>query len=165
MRPRRLHRRAASRPITPSSARSPTPHIFSGIGNAYSDEILHRAQLSPIAMTQKLRPRKSTGCTGHARKSCSNGPTVCAPRPPAHFPKRSPPSARRWRSTAATASPVRAAARRSSASATRAMRPTTARACQTGGRLLADRALSRLLHQDWPRTLDELDARKRGAPQ
>ena len=65
--PRRTSRRRCVRRITRSSARSPIPHIFSGIGNAYSDEILHRAQLSPIAMTQKLgEPRARAALRRHA---------------------------------------------------------------------------------------------------
>ncbi len=164
-RSRRLHRPRCKPKIIRSSAPLTDPHIFSGIGNAYSDEILHRAELSPVAMSQKLDARsKSSACTRPPVRSLSNGSIVCAPTPPAPSRKRSPRFARRWRSTDVTASRVHDAVRRSSASATRATRPTIARRCQTGGRLLADRALSRLLHQDWPRTLDELDARKRGAP-
>ena len=64
------------------------PHIFSGIGNAYSDEILHRAQLSPIAMSQKLTRRKSSGYTTRPVRRCSNGPIGCEPKRPARFPKR-----------------------------------------------------------------------------
>ena len=64
---------------------------------------------------------------------------------------------RGWPCTAGTASRARTAARRCSGSATRTTRRTTAPRCQTGGRLLADRAMSRLLREDWPRSIDEVD--------
>jgi formamidopyrimidine-DNA glycosylase len=138
------------------------PHIFSGIGNAYSDEILHRAQLSPIAMTQKLSE------VDIARLHDA----VCA-------------TLREWierlRADAAGAFPEKVTAFRPGMAVhgrygqpcPRCGAPVQriryasnetnyCAACQTGGRLLADRAISRLLHADWPRTLDELEAlRKR----
>ena len=61
----------------------------------------------------------------------------------------------------ATGSPARAAARRCSASGTPTMKPNYCARCQTGGKVLADRGLSRLLGKDWPRTLEELEALKR----
>ena len=78
------------------------------------------------------------------------------PRPATASPRRSPRSAPRWPSTAATASHARSAAPPCSASATPTTRPTTAPAARPAGKLLADRSLSRLLKDDWPRNLDEL---------
>jgi|SRR5258708_34947696 formamidopyrimidine-DNA glycosylase len=137
------------------------PHIFSGIGNAYSDEILHRAQLSPIAMTQKLsddevgRLRDATRATliewTDRLRAESNGEfpeKVTAFRPEmAVHGRYGQPCPR----CGAKVQRIRYASNETNYCAT----------CQTGGRLLADRALSRLLHEDWPRTLDELEALKK----
>jgi formamidopyrimidine-DNA glycosylase len=137
------------------------PHIFSGIGNAYSDEILHRAQLSPIAMTQKLtddevgRLYDATRATliewTDRLRAESNGEfpeKVTAFRPEmAVHGRYGKPCPR----CGAKVQRIRYASNETNYCAT----------CQTGGRLLADRALSRLLHEDWPRTLDELEALKK----
>ena len=137
------------------------PHIFSGIGNAYSDEILHRAQFSPIAMTQKLtddevgRLYDATRATliewTDRLRAESNGEfpeKVTAFRPEmAVHGRYGKPCPR----CGAKVQRIRYASNETNYCAT----------CQTGGRLLADRALSRLLHEDWPRTLDELEALKK----
>ena len=137
------------------------PHIFSGIGNAYSDEILHRAQLSPVAMSQKLtaseveRLFKATRTTliewiVRLRVEAAGGfpEKVTAFRPEmAVHGRYGLPCPR----CGARIQRIRYASNETNYCAT----------CQTGGRLLADRALSRLMHQDWPRTLDELEALKR----
>jgi formamidopyrimidine-DNA glycosylase len=137
------------------------PHIFSGIGNAYSDEILHRGQLSPIAMTQKLsaqeieRLHDATVVTlrewidrlrSEAADSFPEKVTAFRPEMAVHG-RYGQPCPR----CGAKVQRIRYASNETNYCAT----------CQTGGRLLADRALSRLLHQDWPRTLDELEALKR----
>jgi len=136
------------------------PHIFSGIGNAYSDEILHRAQLSPIAMTQKLtgdevgRLYEATRATliewtDRLREESSNEfpEKVTAFRPEMAVHGR---YGRPCPRCGAKVQRIRYASNETNYCAV----------CQTGGRLLADRALSRLLHEDWPRTLDELEALK-----
>jgi formamidopyrimidine-DNA glycosylase len=140
------------------------PHIFSGIGNAYSDEILHRAQLSPIAMTQKLgaaeieRLYDATRATlvewtdrlrAEAGDGFPEGVTAFRPEMAVHGRYRQP-----CPRCGAKIQRIRYASNETNYCAP----------CQTGGRLLADRALSRLMHQDWPRTLDELeDLKKRRA--
>ena len=136
------------------------PHIFSGIGNAYSDEILHRAQLSPIAMTQKLtgdevgRLYEATRATliewtDRLREESGNEfpekVTAFHPEMAVHG-RYGRPCPR----CGAKVQRIRYASNETNYCAV----------CQTGGRLLADRALSRLLHEDWPRTLDELEALK-----
>jgi formamidopyrimidine-DNA glycosylase len=133
------------------------PHIFSGIGNAYSDEILHRAQLSPIAMTQKLtdeeiaRLYNATRATliewtdrlrAEAGDGFPEGVTAFRPEMAVHGRYHQP-----CPRCGAKIQRIRYAANETNYCAP----------CQTGGRLLADRALSRLMHQDWPRTLDELE--------
>jgi formamidopyrimidine-DNA glycosylase len=136
------------------------PHILSGIGNAYSDEILHRAQLSPIAMTQKLtveeieRLYEATRATllewterlrAEAGEAFPEKVTAFLPGMAVHgrYGKPCP-------CCGAKVQRIRYASNETNYCAP----------CQTGGRLLADRAFSRLLHDDWPRTLDELEALK-----
>jgi formamidopyrimidine-DNA glycosylase len=137
------------------------PTTFSGIGNAYSDEILHAARLSPLKLTDALTDREIRvlheattttlrawidRLTAEARQAFPEKVTAFRPDMAVHgrFGKPCP--------TCGT--PIQ--------------RVVFARnemnycpSCQTGGRLLADRALSRLLAKDWPRTLEELEARRR----
>jgi formamidopyrimidine-DNA glycosylase len=138
------------------------PHLLSGVGNAYSDEILHRAQLSPVAMSQKLTAdemeRLYTATrdilvewTDRLRTEAGGkfpeGVTAFRPEMAVHgrYGKPCP-------RCGARVQRIRYASNETNYCAQ----------CQTGGRLLADRALSRLMHEDWPRTLDELEAlRKR----
>ncbi|MGH7924207.1 MAG: Fpg/Nei family DNA glycosylase [Candidatus Binatus sp.] len=138
------------------------PHIFSGIGNAYSDEILHRAQLSPIAMTLKLTGDEVERLYDAARATLIEWTDRLRAESAGGFPEKvtafRPEMAVHGRygqpcpRCGAKVQRIRYASNETNYCAT----------CQTGGRLLADRALSRLLHEDWPRTLDELEAlRKR----
>lgn len=138
------------------------PHLFSGIGNAYSDEILHRAKLSPFLLTRKLEPEAvahlfSTCRTvlrewterlrGEAGDGFPERVTAFRPEMAVHGRYNQP--------CPVCGTPVQ---RIVYADNEANYCPT----CQTGGRLLADRALSQLLKQDWPKTLEELEARKRG---
>jgi formamidopyrimidine-DNA glycosylase len=136
------------------------PRIISGIGNAYSDEILHRARLSPIAMTQKLTAEEierlhdatqSTlrGWIERLRHEAAGGfpEKVTAFRPEmAVHGRYGQPCPR----CGAKIQRIRYAANETNYCAK----------CQTGGKLLADRAFSRLLHEDWPRTLEEQEAHR-----
>jgi len=137
------------------------PHIFSGIGNAYSDEILHRAQLSPIAMTQKLTDDEVGRLYDATRTTLIEWTDRLRAESNGEFPEKvtafRPEMAVHGRygqpcpRCGAKVQRIRYASNETNYCAT----------CQTGGRLLADRALSRLLHEDWPRTLDELEALKK----
>jgi formamidopyrimidine-DNA glycosylase len=137
------------------------PHIFSGIGNAYSDEILHRAQLSPIAMTQKLTDDEVGRLYDATRVTLIEWTDRLRAESDGEFPEKvtafRPEMAVHGRygqpcpRCGAKVQRIRYASNETNYCAT----------CQTGGRLLADRALSRLLHEDWPRTLDELEALKK----
>jgi formamidopyrimidine-DNA glycosylase len=137
------------------------PHIFSGIGNAYSDEILHRARLSPIAMTQKLSDEDITRLYEATRASLVEWTdrlrTQCAGEFPEKVTAFHPEMAVHGRyglpcpRCGSKIQRIRYAANETNYCAT----------CQTGGRLLADRALSRLMHEDWPATLEELEAMKK----
>jgi formamidopyrimidine-DNA glycosylase len=139
------------------------PGVFSGIGNAYSDEILHRARLSPVRLSQALdddevrrlheaarvvltdwieRLRRDTG------EGFPEGVTAFRPEMAVHgrYGKPCPDCGALVQRIVYAENETNYCAR-----------------CQTGGRMLADRSLSRLLHSDWPRTLDEWEARRRPA--
>ena len=137
------------------------PHIFSGIGNAYSDEILHRAQLSPIAMTQKLTAPEIARLHDATRATLVEWTEHLRAEAAGAFPEKVTAFRPGMAVHGRYGQPCpRCGARiqriRYASNETNYCAP-----CQTGGRLLADRALSRLLHEDWPRTLDELEALKR----
>lgn len=133
------------------------PRAFSGIGNAYSDEILHRAQLSPIALTQKLDepslhrlyeairvvlPEWIDRLKAEAGDAFPEDVTAFRPDMAVHgrFGKPCP-------VCGAPVQRIRYAENETN----------YCPGCQTGGRILADRSLSRLLKDDWPRTLEELE--------
>ena len=137
------------------------PHIFSGIGNAYSDEILHRAQLSPIAMTQKLTEQEIERLYDATRATLLEWTDRLRAESAGAFPEK----VTAFRPGMAVHGRYGQPCPRCGAKVQRiryASNETNYCApCQTGGRLLADRAFSRLLHDDWPRTLDELEALKK----
>jgi len=136
------------------------PHILSGIGNAYSDEILHRAQLSPIAMTQKLSVQEIERLYEATRATLLEWTDRLRAEAAGAFPEKVTAFRPEMAVHGRYGKPCpRCGARiqriRYASNETDYCAP-----CQTGGRLLADRAFSRLLHDDWPRTLDELEALK-----
>jgi formamidopyrimidine-DNA glycosylase len=136
------------------------PRLFSGIGNAYSDEILHAAKLSPVALTQKLSAAE-IGRLLHAtrevlklwtqrlREETRDGfpekVTAFRPEMAVHGKFGKPCSV-----CGTTVQRIRYAENEVN----------YCPRCQTGGKLLADRSLSRLLKQDWPGTIDELEERQ-----
>src|SRR5882724_11146270 len=136
------------------------PTIFSGIGNAYGDEILHRARLSPVKLTRALsedelaRLFEATRATlvdwierlrREAGGAFPEGVTAFRPDMAVH--------GRHGRPCPDCGAPVQRIVHADNETNYCAR-------CQNAGRLLADRALSRLLHQDWPRTLEELEERR-----
>jgi formamidopyrimidine-DNA glycosylase len=137
------------------------PRLISGVGNAYSDEILHAAELSPITLTHKLKPEEwdrlfaatlttltfwSDRLRAEANKSFPEKVTAFRPDFAVHgkFDQPCPRCGQKVQR-------IRYADNETNYCAH----------CQTGGKVLADRSLSRLLGADWPRTLDELEALKR----
>ncbi|MGA3032547.1 MAG: DNA-formamidopyrimidine glycosylase family protein [Terracidiphilus sp.] len=137
------------------------PRLISGVGNAYSDEILHAAQLSPVALTQKLAPEQwerlfaatrstleawTVRLSSEARKKFPENVTAFRPEMAVHgrFGQPCP-------RCGAPVQRIRYADNETNYCAV----------CQTGGKVLADRSMSRLLGSDWPRTLEELEALKR----
>jgi formamidopyrimidine-DNA glycosylase len=141
------------------------PHILSGIGNAYSDEILHRARLSPVRQTRALSDGEHTRLYDATRATLYDwivrlreaaggefpeGVTAFRPEMAVHgrYGKPCP-------DCGAPVQRIRHAENETNYCAK----------CQTGGKLLADRALSRLLRADWPRTLEEMEERRGLVPQ
>jgi formamidopyrimidine-DNA glycosylase len=133
------------------------PRLFSGIGNAYSDEILHRAGLSPILLTQKMKPEQIEQLF-HATRATLIDWTE---RLRADAGTRFPENVTAFREEMAVHGRYGMPCPRCGTKVQRiryASNETNYCAvCQTGGKLLADRALSRLLREDWPRTLEELE--------
>jgi formamidopyrimidine-DNA glycosylase len=139
------------------------PRLFSGIGNAYSDEILHRARLSPVALSQKLDD-EAIGRLYAATQSLLREWTD---RLRAESVARFPENVTAFRPEFAVHGKYRQPCPVCGKPVQRiryAENETNYCAvCQTGGKLLADRALSRLLHGDWPKSLDEMEERKESA--
>ena len=137
------------------------PRLFSGIGNAYSDEILHRARMSPVAMTQKLAPEQIGKLYDAIRETLTEWVDRLRSETGAAFPEK----VTAFRPSMAVHGRYGQPCPRCGAKVQRiryASNETNYCApCQTGGRLLADRGLSRLLKQDWPRSLEELDELKK----
>ena len=137
------------------------PRILSGIGNAYSDEILHEAQLSPIALTSKLTSEEWRRLYAATRATLG----LWVERLGAEAAKAFPEKVTAFRKDMAVHGRYGQPCPRCGEPVQRiryADNETNYCAkCQTGGRVLADRALSKLLGADWPRTLDELEALKR----
>ena len=137
------------------------PRLISGVGNAYSDEILHAAQLSPIALTHKLKADEWERLFAATRSTM----TLWMDRLGAEAAKSFPEKVTAFRPEMAVHGRFNQPCPRCGEKVQRiryADNETNYCArCQTGGKVLADRSLSRLLGSDWPRTLDELEALKR----
>lgn len=137
------------------------PRLVSGIGNAYSDEILHAAQLSPIALTHKLKPEEWERLYSATRSTL----TEWMDRLNKEAVKKFPEKVTAFRPDMAVHGRFNQPCPRCGEKIQRiryADNETNYCArCQTGGKVLADRSLSRLLGSDWPRTLEELEALKR----
>ncbi|MBZ5622919.1 MAG: formamidopyrimidine-DNA glycosylase [Acidobacteriia bacterium] len=135
------------------------PRLFSGIGNAYSDEILHRARLSPIAMTLRLTDDEVNRLHMATRDTLLEW----ADRLRSHAAGAFPEKVTAFREGMAVHGRYGQPCPRCGSKIQRiryASNETNYCApCQTGGRLLADRALSRLLRGDWPRSLEEMEER------
>jgi formamidopyrimidine-DNA glycosylase len=133
------------------------PRVFSGIGNAYSDEILHRARLSPIALTSRLTAEEIARLHLAAREVLRDWVERLRAEAAGGFPEK----VTAFRPEMAVHGRYGMPCPRCNAKIQRiryASNETNYCAvCQTGGRLLADRALSRLLGKDWPRTIEELE--------
>jgi formamidopyrimidine-DNA glycosylase len=137
------------------------PRLISGVGNAYSDEILHAARLSPIALTHKLTAQEWERLFDATRSTLEVWITRLSSEARGKFPEN-----------VTAFRPEMAVHGRFGQPCPRCGKPVQriryadnetnyCASCQTGGKVLADRSLSRLLGSDWPRTLDDLEALKR----
>jgi formamidopyrimidine-DNA glycosylase len=137
------------------------PRVLSGIGNAYSDEILHAAQLSPVALTQKLKPGEWERLFKATLETLRLWVERLRYETKGDFPEK----VTAFREGMAVHGRYEQPCPRCGDPIQRiryADNETNYCArCQTGGKLLADRSLSRLMKSDWPRTLEELEALKR----
>ena len=138
------------------------PRVFSGIGNAYSDEILHAARLSPFRMSQSLSADESRRLYEAASATLREWIDRLREQAAGEFPAKVTAfhddmavHGRYGKPCPRCGSPVQRIVYAANEANYCAI-------CQTDGRLLADRALSRLLKKDWPRTLDELERRRSG---
>jgi formamidopyrimidine-DNA glycosylase len=138
------------------------PHLFSGIGNAYSDEILHAARLSPFKQTSGMADDEIRRLYEATRLTLSQWIDRLQREAGAEFPEK----VTAFREGMAVHGRYRQPCPDCGAPVQRvvyaANEANYCANCQTGGRLLADRSLSRLLRDDWPRTLEELERRKGG---
>ena len=137
------------------------PRLFSGIGNAYSDEILHAAQLSPLLLTSRLTDGQMERLYEATRVTLTAWVERLIAEASDTFPQR----VTAFREGMAVHGRYGKPCPRCGAAVQRIAYADSecdyCAVCQTDGRLLADRSLSRLLKDDWPRTLDELEIRKR----
>lgn len=136
------------------------PRLFGGIGNAYSDEILHHAQMSPVRLTQKLSDEDVARLFASVREVLATWTARLRERAGRDFPENvtafQPEMAvhgKYGKPCPRCGTPVQRIRYAENES-------NYCPACQTEGKLLADRSLSRLMRGDWPRTLDELEAKK-----
>jgi formamidopyrimidine-DNA glycosylase len=136
------------------------PHLLSGIGNAYSDEILHAAKLSPMLQTARLTPQQIASLHAHTIGILTKWRDVLIAESAGKFPEKvtafrdgMAAHGRYGKPCPACGTPIQ---RIQYATNEANYCP----ACQTGGKLLADRGLSRLLKDDWPKSLEELEHHK-----
>jgi formamidopyrimidine-DNA glycosylase len=140
------------------------PRLFSGIGNAYSDEILWRARMSPVRLTSAMTDEEIARLRDATQSTLREWTERLARETGDEFPEKVTAfregmavHGRYMQPCPACGAPVQRIAYATNEANYCAR-------CQTGGKLLADRALSRLMRGDWPKTLDELEERKRQGP-
>jgi formamidopyrimidine-DNA glycosylase len=138
------------------------PHLFSGIGNAYSDEILHTARLSPFKQTESLSDDEVRGLYEATRRTLAHWTRRLQEEAAGEFPERVTAFREGMAVHGRYGKPCPDCGAPVQRIVYAANEANYCAACQTGGRLLADRSLSRLLREDWPKTLDELERRRRG---
>ncbi len=137
------------------------PRLLSGIGNAYSDEILHRARLSPVTLTQRLSAEEMERLYAATRETLVEWAERLRTEAAGGFPEK----VTAFRKEMAVHGRYGEPCPRCGAKVQRIRHASNETnycpQCQTGGKLLADRALSRLLRGDWPRSLEELEDLKK----
>ena len=135
------------------------PRSFSGIGNAYSDEILHHAHLSPVALTQRLKPDEIRRLYDSTREMLQHWTQVLRDEADDGFPEKVTAFREGMAVHGKYKQPCPVCGTKVQRIRYASNETNYCPRCQTGGKLLADRALSRLLREDWPRSIDELEER------
>ena len=137
------------------------PRIVSGIGNAYSDEILHAAQLSPITLTHKLQPQEWERLFAATRDTLTLWIDRLRAEAEAGFPEKVTAFRKEMAVHGRYGEPCPECGEKIQRIRYADNETNYCAQCQTGGKVLADRSLSRLLRSDWPRTLEALESLKR----
>jgi formamidopyrimidine-DNA glycosylase len=137
------------------------PRLISGIGNAYSDEILHAAQLSPVTLTHKLQPQEWERLFAATRNILTLWIDRLRTEAHAGFPEKVTAFRKEMVVHGRYGKPCPRCGEKIQRIRYADNETNYCARCQTGGKVLADRGLSRLLKSDWPRTLEELEALKR----
>lgn len=137
------------------------PHLFSGIGNAYSDEILHRAKLSPILLTSRITPEEIARLHRAVQESLLEWIERLRAEAGDGFPEKVTAFRKEMAVHGRYGQPCPVCGTKVQRIRYASNETNYCPQCQTGGKLLADRALSRLLRQDWPRSLEELEEIRR----
>jgi formamidopyrimidine-DNA glycosylase len=137
------------------------PTILSGIGNAYSDEILHRARLSPVRLSRQLSTEESARLLDAARRTLVEWTARLRGLAAGEFPEHVTAFREGMAVHGRHGQPCPACGQAVQRIVHAQNETNYCARCQTGGRLLADRALSRLMREDWPRTVEELEGRRR----
>jgi formamidopyrimidine-DNA glycosylase len=137
------------------------PRLVSGIGNAYSDEILHAAQLSPVTLTHRLNDEEWTRLFEATQATLQLWIERLRAETGDGFPEKVTAFRKEMAVHGRFGQPCPRCGEKIQRIRYADNETDYCARCQTGGKLLADRGLSRLLRQDWPRTLDELEALKR----
>ena len=135
------------------------PRLFSGIGNAYSDEILYHAQLSPVALTQRLDAEQISRLYKAIRETLTQWTKNLRAEAGGKFPKKVTAFHDEMAVHGRYGEPCPRCGEKVQRIRYASNETNYCARCQTGGKLLADRALSRLLREDWPRSLEELEER------
>lgn len=138
------------------------PRIFSGIGNAYSDEVLYHAQLSPVALTQRMKSEEISRLYQATRDTLSEWTQNLRAETGDKFPEKVTAFREQMAVHGRYGQPCPQCGTKIQRIRYASNETNYCPRCQTGGKLLADRALSRLLRQDWPKSLEELEERKSG---
>jgi formamidopyrimidine-DNA glycosylase len=136
------------------------PHFFSGIGNAYSDEILHAAELSPLKLTKRLEDSEIRRLYEATRETLRFWMEKLCLEAKQSFPEKVTAFREEMAVHGRYDKPCPRCGKPVQRIVYAANEANYCPTCQTGGRLLADRALSRLLKEDWPRTLEQLEEQK-----
>jgi len=137
------------------------PRLLSGIGNAYSDEILHAARLSPVTLTRRLQPQEWDRLFEATQQTLRLWMDRLRAEAEASFPEKVTAFRKDMAVHGRYGQPCPRCGEKIQRIRYADNETNYCARCQTGGKLLADRSLSRLLRADWPRTLDELEALKR----